>query len=80
MHYRDRMVLYVPSGGWGQLLIGVWFTVRVVVQYALRCATNLSGEIVDGPSTWLQSCGPWYWASLVFNGLCQSYLLGKVSL
>ena len=27
---------------WGQLLVGVWSIVRIVVQYALRRATNLS--------------------------------------
>ena len=30
------------SGGWGQLPVGVWLTMRIVVQYALQCATNLS--------------------------------------
>ena len=30
------------SGGWGQLLVRVKLTVKIVVQYALRRATNLS--------------------------------------
>ena len=30
------------SGGWGQLPVRVWLIVRIIVQYALWCATNLS--------------------------------------
>ena len=30
------------SDGCGQLPVGVWLTVRIVVQHALRCATNLN--------------------------------------
>ena len=34
--------LVTGSGGWGQLPVGVWLTVRIVVQYDLQRATNLS--------------------------------------